>query len=71
MLSSKFELGCVTLVTFKIILAKKLDLGPAFVLSFQAQQLTRKKREDSVDEVRWKGYLFACDPLPFPCLILE
>ena len=35
----------------QILLARKLDQGPAFVVSFQAQQVTRKKKEGSVDDV--------------------
>ena len=54
----------------QILLAKKLDQGPAFILSFQAQQLTRKKREGSVDDVScpresWGKKVASNEALPF------
>lgn len=32
-------------------MAKKMEQGPVLLLSFQAQQLTRKKKADEVEDV--------------------
>jgi len=36
----------------QIVMAKLMDPGPVLVLSFQAQQLTLKRREGQVEQVR-------------------
>ena len=41
----------ILIIILQILLAKKLEQGPAFVVTFQAQQLTRKKKEGSIDDV--------------------